>query len=55
MLIRMMKLSGMRWTGHVARMVEGRSDSQVFVGIREGRRPLGRPRSKWEENTKVDF
>jgi hypothetical protein len=45
----------MRWAGHVARMGEGRGVYRVLVGRSEGKRPLGRPRRKWEENIKLDL
>jgi len=37
-------------TGHVARMWESRGVYRVLVGKREGKRPLGRARRKWENN-----
>ena len=40
----------MRWAGHVARMWEGRVVHRVLVGKPEGKRPLGRPRRRWEDN-----
>jgi len=43
-----------RWAGHVARM-ERRGLSRVLVGKPEGKRPLGRPRHRWEENIKMDL
>jgi hypothetical protein len=43
-----------RWTGHVARMWEVRS-AYILVGRPEGRRPLGRPRRRWENNIKMDL
>ena len=45
----------MRWTGHVARMGEGRVVHRVLVGKPEGNRPLGRPRRRWEDNIKMDL
>ena len=45
----------MRWAGHVARMGEGRGVYKVLVGKSEGKRPLGRPRRKWEDNIKMDL
>ena len=45
----------MRWAGHVACMGEGRSVHRVLVGKPEGKRPLGRPRRRWEENIKMDL
>jgi len=44
-----------RWMGHVARMGEGRSVHRVLVGKPEGRRPLERPRLRWENNIKTDL
>jgi len=49
------KQSGMRWAGHVARMGEGRGVYRVLVGKPEGRRPLGRPRRRWEDNIRMDI
>ena len=45
----------MRWTGHVARMGERRGVYRVLVGKTEGKRPLGRPRRRWEDNIKMDL
>jgi hypothetical protein len=45
----------MRWAGHVARMGEGKVVYRVLVGKPEGRRPLGRPRHRWEDNIRMDF
>jgi hypothetical protein len=36
-------------------MGEGRGAYRVLVGRSEGRRPLGRPRLRWEDNIKMDF
>ena len=45
----------MRWVGYVARMREGRVVYRVLVGKPEGRRPLGRPRRRWEDNIMMDL
>ena len=45
----------MRWAGHVARMGEKRGVYSVLVGKPEGRRPLGRPRRRWEDNINMDL
>jgi hypothetical protein len=45
----------MRWAGHVARIVEGRGVYRVLVGKSKGKRPLGRPRRRWEDNIKMDL
>jgi hypothetical protein len=52
-LVRVIK-SRMRWAGHVARMGEKRGVYSVLVGKPEGKRPLGRPRRRWE-NIKMDL
>ena len=41
--------------GHVVRMGEGRGVHRVLVGKPEGKRPLGRPRRRWEDNNKMDL
>jgi hypothetical protein len=43
-------LGRMRWAGHVARMGRGE-----VMGRTEGKRPLGRPRRRWEDNIKMDL
>ena len=45
----------MRWVGHVARLAERRVLYSVLVGNPEGKRPLGRPRRRWQDNTKIDL
>ena len=45
----------MRWAGHVARMGERRGVHGALVGKPERKRPLGRPRSRWEDNIKMDL
>ena len=45
----------MGWAGHVARIVEGRGVHRVLVGKPEGKRPLGRPIRRWEDNIKMDL
>ena len=51
----MVKSRRMRWAGQVARMGQGRRVYRVLVGKPEGKRPLGRPRRRWEDNIKMDF
>jgi hypothetical protein len=53
-IIRMMKSRRMRWAGHVSRMGELRNAYRILVGKPEGKRPLGRPRRKWVDNTEID-
>jgi len=49
-IVRVIKSERMRWTGHVARMGEKRGVYRVLVRKPEGKRPLGRPRRRWEDN-----
>ena len=44
----------MKWVGHVVRMEETRCVYRDLAGKPEGKRPLGRSRSRWEDNIKVD-
>ena len=53
--MRVIQSRRMRWAGHVARTGEERGVYRVLVGEPEGRRPLGRPRSRWEGNIKMDL
>ena len=53
--MRVLKSRRMRWTGHVAGMGEGRVVHRVLVGKPEGKRPLGRPRHRWDDNIKMDL
>jgi hypothetical protein len=45
----------MRWAGHVACLGEERGVYRFLVGRPEGKRPLGRPRCRWEDNMKLDL
>ena len=49
-IVRVVKLRGMRWAGHVACMGDGRGVHRFLVGKPEGKRPFGRPRHRWEDN-----
>jgi hypothetical protein len=49
------KSKRLRWTGHVARRGEERGDYMVLVESPEGKRPLGRPRRRWEDDIKMDL
>jgi hypothetical protein len=52
-IVRVIKSRRMRWAGHVARMEKGRGVYRVLVGRPQGKRPLGRPRRRWEDNIKM--
>jgi len=54
-IIRVIKWRRMRWTGHIAHMGENRGACRVLVRKDEGKRPLGRPRCRWEDNIKMDL
>jgi hypothetical protein len=54
-IIRQFKSRRMRWAGHVARMGEGRNVYRVLVGKPEGKRPLERPRRRWEDGIRMDL
>jgi hypothetical protein len=51
--VRVVKSRRMRWAGHVAHMGEERGVHRVLVEKPEGKRPLGRPRRRWEDNIKM--
>ena len=50
-IVRAIKYGRVRWAGHVARMEESRSAFKLLTG----KRPLGRPRHRWEDNIRMDF
>jgi len=54
-IVQVIKSRRMRWAGHIASMGEGRGVYRVLVGKPEGRRPLGRPRRRWEDNIRMDL
>ena len=54
-IVRVVKSRRMKWAGHVARMGEDRVVHRVLVGKPEGKRPLRRPRRRWEDNIKMDL
>ena len=54
-IVRVVKSRRMRWAGHVARMGEDRGVHRMLVRKPEGKRPLGRPRRRWEDNVNMDL
>jgi hypothetical protein len=54
-IVRQVKSRRMIWAGHVARMGEGKNVYRVLVGKPEGKRPLGRARTRWEDGIKMDL
>jgi hypothetical protein len=54
-IIRHIKLKRMRWARHVAWLGEDRKVYRVLMGKPEGKRPLGRPRHRWEDGIRMDI
>jgi hypothetical protein len=54
-IVGVIKARRMRWAGTVARMGEVRGAYNILVGRPERRRPLRRPRRRWEDNIKMDL
>jgi hypothetical protein len=54
-IIRQIKSRRMRWAGHVTRLGEERKVYKVLVGKPEGKRPLERPRRRWEDGINMDL
>ena len=54
-IIRVIKSRRLRWEGHVVRMEEGRSAFKILTGKPTGKRPLGTPRSRLEDNIRMDL
>jgi hypothetical protein len=54
-IVRVIKSSRLWWVGHVERMGKGRGVYMVLVRSPEGKRPLRRPTSRWEDNIKMDL
>ena len=54
-IVRAIKSGRLRWVGHVARMEEDKSALTILAGKPEAKRPLGRPRHRWEDNIRMDL
>jgi len=54
-IVRMIKYRRLRCTGHVARMEESRIAFKILTGTPTGKRPIGRPRRRWEDNIRMDL
>ena len=54
-IVKVIKSRRLRWAGHVARMEEGKSAFKILTGKPTGKRPLGRPRHRWEDNIRMDL
>ena len=53
--VMVIKSRRLRWAGHLARMEEVRSAFKTLIGTPTGKRPLGRPRIRWEDNIRMDL
>ena len=51
----MIKSRRLRWAEHVARIEECRSAFKILIITPPGKRPLGRPRRRWEDNIRMDL
>jgi hypothetical protein len=54
-IVRVIQSRMVRWAGHVARTGEVRCVYRVLARWSEGKRPLERPRRRWEDNIKLDL
>ena len=54
-IVRVIKSRRLRWAGHVARMEEGRKVFKILTGKPTGKRPLRRPKRRWEVNIRMDL
>ena len=54
-IVSVIKSRRLRWAGHVARMKEVRSAFKILTGRPVGKRPLGRPRRRWENNMRMNL
>ena len=54
-IVRVIKSRRLRWAGYVARMKEGTSAFKMLTGKPTGKRPLGRPGHRWEDNIRIDL
>ena len=54
-IVRVIKSRRLRWRGDIARMEKGRSVLKILSGKPIGKRALGRPRRRWEDNIRMDL
>ena len=55
LIVRVIKSRRLRWAENIARMEEGRGAFKILTGKSTGKRPLGRPRRRWEDNIIMDL
>ena len=54
-ILRVIKSKRLKWAGHVARTEESRNALTILTDTSAGKRPLGRPRCRWEDNIRMDL
>jgi hypothetical protein len=54
-IVRVRKFRRMEWAGHVSKIEKERSMYRVLVVKYDGKRPMGRPRRRWEDHIKMDL
>ena len=54
-LVRVINFRRLRWARHVAKKEEGRNAFKILIGKHIAKRPLGRPRHRWEDNIRIDL
>ena len=54
-IVRVVKSRRLRWAGYVSHMGAGRGVHRVLVGKPKGKKPMGRPKRRWEDNIKMDI
>ena len=54
-IVQVIKYRRLRWTGHEARMEEISDAFKMLTGTPVEKRPLGKPRHKWEDNIRIDL
>ena len=54
-IVRVIKSRRLRWASHVARITQGRSTFTILIAMSIGRKPLGRPRHRWDDTVRMDL
>ena len=54
-IIKVNKSRRLRWAGYIARIEEDRSTFKILTGTPAGKKPLGRPKHRWEDNIRMDL
>ena len=54
-ILRVIKSRRLRWAGHIARKEEGSTAFKILTGIPTAKRPLGRPKRRWEYNIRMNL